>query len=507
MHGEYIMKTSVRRSDEEKEDKSDEEQEIPEADDREEEKPAGGSRCLGITILVFIVVLLFLKYQEGKYLRSGVPITDDLYDTLGLDSTATTLAIKQKFRALSKTYHPDKNPNCEECQEQFNRIVQAYEILSDAERRDAYDNSYSRGKKITSHTHQLTAANYQRLVGSSFDYWVVQVYRDGDEYCERFSPVWEQAATDLDKMVKFGRINADKEPQLIPLLPFKIKVYPTVLTVVQSAATIFSLKSMFDPRELVKMIKEAIPNVIQPVEWVNLSELLNDETSAVATFFREKSDTPFAYKVYAFKHRFDFQTLQVAPAQATTVKQTLNIPLKTNLAVFYRLNGEIKNVLIAEKLTENIIETTLEQVERHCWPDLYSDNFHHLCRSASSLCVVSLSAPDDSLIQFSQSTKKDYQFAKAVMENHNFPVEFNSPVIVIHSVTGDYIPFDTANKALSFLKNYSVDEDSDRWVSGTELEEYFRYRGYSLWKEAVGMMFSWGGFGAALLLYISYKVL
>jgi len=498
---------AAKHSDEDEGEKSNEEEDIPAADTKEEEKPAGGTRCLGVTILIFIVVLLFLKYQEGQFKRSGEPITDDLYEALGLDSTATPLAIKQKFRALSKVYHPDRNPNCEDCQERFNSIVQAYEVLSDAERRDAYDNSYSRGKKITSHTHQLTAANYNRLVSSSFDYWVVQVYRDGDEVCEKFSPVWEQVAGDLEGMVKFGRVNADKESQLLPSMPFKIKVYPSVFTTEQAGPVIFSLKSMFDPRELTKMIKEAIPNGIQMVEWVNLQEALNGDITAVAVFFREKADTPFAYKLYANRHRFDFQFLQVVPSEVSTVRQTLKVPNKATFAVFYKVQGELKSLVITEKLTESLIETVLLQAQRQSWPSLYSDNFSHLCRGSASLCLLSLIEPDSALLQLSQSTKKDYQFTRVTPDLHSFPIEFTYPVVIVHSVTGDYVPFESSSKALSFLKSYSPEEDSDRWVSGVELEGYLHYRGYALWREGLNLMFSWGGFGALTLLYVSYKIL
>lgn len=501
------MKAAAKRPAEEDEEKSDEEEDIPAADNKEEEKPASGTRCLGVTILIFIAVLLFLKYQEGQFKRSGEPITDDLYDTLGLDSTATALAIKQKFRALSKVYHPDRNPNCEDCQERFSSIVQAYEILSDPERRDAYDNSYSRGKKITSHTHQITAANYARTVGSSYDYWVLQVYRDGEELSEKFSPVWEQVAGDLEGMVKFGRVNADKEAQLIPSLPFKIKVYPSVFTTEQSGAAIFSLKSMFDPRELTRMIKESITNVIQVVEWVNLKEALSGDTNAVAVFFREKADTPFAYKLYAHRYRFDFQFFQVVPAETTTVRQTLKVSPKATFAVFYKVQGELKSLVITEKLTESLIESVLAQAQRQSWPSVYSDNFAHLCRSSASLCLLSLTEPDSSLIQLSQSTKKDYQFARIAPDLHSFPIEFTSPIVLVHSVTGDYIPFESASKALAFLNSYSPEEDSERWVSGADLEGYLRYRGYTLWKEAISLVFSWGGFGAATVLYVSYKVL
>ena len=58
------------------------------------------------------------------------------YDILGIKPTATIIEIKEAFRALAKKYHPDRNPTGKD---QFTRIVQAYEVLSDPTARSAYD--------------------------------------------------------------------------------------------------------------------------------------------------------------------------------------------------------------------------------------------------------------------------------------------------------------------------------------------------------------------------------
>ena len=62
----------------------------------------------------------------------------DLYEVLGLDRTASTDAIKRAFRRLAMEYHPDRNkePGAEE---RFKEISQAYEVLSDPEKRQTYD--------------------------------------------------------------------------------------------------------------------------------------------------------------------------------------------------------------------------------------------------------------------------------------------------------------------------------------------------------------------------------
>ena len=61
------------------------------------------------------------------------------YDILGVSKDANDNDIKKAFRALSLKYHPDRNPT-EDTTEKFQKIGEAYEVLSDPEKRNQYDN-------------------------------------------------------------------------------------------------------------------------------------------------------------------------------------------------------------------------------------------------------------------------------------------------------------------------------------------------------------------------------
>lgn len=63
----------------------------------------------------------------------------DLYKILGVAEDATPEAIKKAYRSLARTHHPDRNPDKPESEEKFKEIQGAYEVLSDAEKRKAYD--------------------------------------------------------------------------------------------------------------------------------------------------------------------------------------------------------------------------------------------------------------------------------------------------------------------------------------------------------------------------------
>ena len=63
----------------------------------------------------------------------------DYYDVLGLNRNADNAAIKKAFRRLAKKYHPDTNGDDPVAAEKFKEVNEAYEVLSDKEKRKQYD--------------------------------------------------------------------------------------------------------------------------------------------------------------------------------------------------------------------------------------------------------------------------------------------------------------------------------------------------------------------------------
>ena len=73
----------------------------------------------------------------------------DYYEILGVSKDATFDEIKQAYRRLALKYHPDKNKGSKKAEKKFKEIANAYSVLSDKKRRNAYDESGTEGVRQT----------------------------------------------------------------------------------------------------------------------------------------------------------------------------------------------------------------------------------------------------------------------------------------------------------------------------------------------------------------------
>ena len=63
----------------------------------------------------------------------------DYFQVLGVDRSADANAIKKAFRSLARKYHPDVNPGDQSAEARFKEISEAYEVLSDPDKRRKYE--------------------------------------------------------------------------------------------------------------------------------------------------------------------------------------------------------------------------------------------------------------------------------------------------------------------------------------------------------------------------------
>ncbi|MDR1112254.1 MAG: DnaJ domain-containing protein, partial [Bacteroidales bacterium] len=63
----------------------------------------------------------------------------DYYEVLGVAKTATADEIKKAYRKKAMEYHPDRNPGNKEAEEKFKEAAEAYDVLSNADKKARYD--------------------------------------------------------------------------------------------------------------------------------------------------------------------------------------------------------------------------------------------------------------------------------------------------------------------------------------------------------------------------------
>lgn len=94
----------------------------------------------------------------------------DYYEVLGVEKGASTDDIKRAYRRLAIKYHPDKNPGNKEAEEKFKECAEAYEVLSDEEKRKRYDqfgHEGLRGSGVHDYSH-MNAQDIGDMFGDMF---------------------------------------------------------------------------------------------------------------------------------------------------------------------------------------------------------------------------------------------------------------------------------------------------------------------------------------------------
>lgn len=134
----------------------------------------------------------------------------NLYEILEVSSSASTSAIKSAYRRLARKYHPDLNSGDELCEKKFKEITEAYEILSDADKKKNYDILRGFYRETTSQS-KFNEANkaYKTYKENNQE-------KDKSQYSDGFSNIFNDILEGFKKTTSSYENNTFKTKQMRP---------------------------------------------------------------------------------------------------------------------------------------------------------------------------------------------------------------------------------------------------------------------------------------------------
>ncbi|MCJ8732856.1 hypothetical protein PDJAM_G00216070 [Pangasius djambal] len=160
---------------------------------------------------------------------------EDYYKLLGISREASTREIRQAFKKLALTMHPDKNPNDDTAHDKFLKINRAYEVLKDEDLRKKYDKYGEKGLQDEQQGGRYESWNYYRydfgiydddpevitLDRGDFDaavnsgeVWFVNFYYPRCSHCHELAPTWREFAKEMDGVIRIGAVNCGDNTRL-----------------------------------------------------------------------------------------------------------------------------------------------------------------------------------------------------------------------------------------------------------------------------------------------------
>ena len=133
----------------------------------------------------------------------------DYYEVLGVNKSTSKEDLKKAYRKLAMKYHPDRNPDDEAASEKFKELSEAYEILSDDQKRQAYDQFGHDGVNPSFSNAQGAAEGFSDIFGDIFSDIFGGSSRAGGSRSRRGADLSYSVEVSLEDAVKGTSINLD----------------------------------------------------------------------------------------------------------------------------------------------------------------------------------------------------------------------------------------------------------------------------------------------------------
>uniref|UniRef100_A0AAQ4PV66 DnaJ homolog subfamily C member 10 n=1 Tax=Gasterosteus aculeatus aculeatus TaxID=481459 RepID=A0AAQ4PV66_GASAC len=168
-------------------------------------------------------LLLLLVLSAAVWAES-----QDYYSLLKVNREATTREIRQAFKKLALTMHPDKNPGDSTAHDRFVQVNRAYEVLKDEDLRKKYDKYGEKGLDEQQQGGRYESWNFYRYDFGIYDddleiitldsgdfeaavnsgeIWFINFYFPRCSHCHELAPTWREFAKEMDGVIRIGAVN------------------------------------------------------------------------------------------------------------------------------------------------------------------------------------------------------------------------------------------------------------------------------------------------------------
>eukprot|EP00058_Branchiostoma_floridae_P006199 XP_002591687.1 hypothetical protein BRAFLDRAFT_223511 [Branchiostoma floridae] len=372
----------------------------------------------------------------------------DPYRVLGVDRSADEREVKKAYRRLSREWHPDKNkdPGAEQ---KFIEINQAYEVLSDTEKRSNYDNygdpDYrgplnfgsrdgfrdngfgggfghpfhffnQRDPFRTFHFHYGNQEYEQTVLPqSSVKPFLLEVYNDWCLPCLQLEPMWDSLVEELQPMgIGMGIVNSDFAAKLTQRLG--VSRLPAIVAVVDGRPVTYA--GVMTRDGIRRFLERLLPVNIMDVTDSSWNEFLSGcrhDNKPRAVLFSQKPVPSLLYRVvsFAYQERVVFGYANTKAAQTQTLRFDFDVGKGPTLLIFKEDKDDPADRLEAGEMQKGSLNAKISSNLHLFLPRLSSqDIFNEVCPPDTSqtperLCAI-LFTYNDADHNFFRDTYRQY---------------------------------------------------------------------------------------------------
>lgn len=319
---------------------------------------------------IFIFVTVVINYVQGL----GNP-----YNILGVHRKATLQEIRKAYKQLAKEWHPDKN-NDPEAENKFVEINQAYELLTDPERRKQYDNfgvteegppplrpkrDYSQYRQdpldelfgkhsafrftyqdrdiTTFHQFTVTTRAFEnKIVPKSFRVpYLILFYSDWCFPCLQIEPIWRRLVEELE-LLGCGIATVHSENEQMLSRKIGIRTLPSLVVLIDGKASLYK-ESLFSVQKIVEFLRSKFPyKLVQPVKDDSIEIFLSGwiDNRVRALIFEKQELVRLRYLLMAFyyRDRVAFGFVQLHSISSEAIRKKYKVPSDIDTLLLFNEN-------------------------------------------------------------------------------------------------------------------------------------------------------------------------